>query len=261
MAQNYADALNATYSIDRRKAYLRNIELAHLHTEHALEIQLERQIKMAEMGYFFQFKGRKYFRKDINLASRFVKKMGLQAQSMTVRLETLNALNLYSIGRIDKAIRQIDTALDIFSKAPDVGISIYPYIAKLYKADFLKLDKQNIAALLQYQSVMQNVKGKLPSDHPFVAKAFRKWIGLRFEIEENGRLAEAEAAGMCECWPFEDYNSQLQPIRRFPPKMPSGTQRSGHVIVKYDVNDAGKVTKIEIVGSTSKLLNHPQSSL
>jgi len=85
---------------------------------------------------------------------------------------------------------------------------------KLFKGNVLKDSEKPIAAALEYQDVMQNLEGKLPADHLFVNQAFTEWLITRSDLEEAGRLEEAETAGLCQCWPFEEYKDDVVPLVR-----------------------------------------------
>ena len=123
----------------------------------------------------------------------------------------------------------------------------------IYKGDIHNARDEKIPAVLEYQTVMQNLKGSLDANHPVIQTAFQKWLATRFEIEEAGLLEQAETAGLCECWPFENYKTKAQPIKRFPPQKPNKARRSGHVVVKFDLDDEGKTKNIETVSSSDRL--------
>ena len=71
------------------------------------------------------------------------------------------------------------------------------------------------------------------------------------------RLEEAEKAGLCECWPYENYKNKGVPLIRVPPKMPRGAKRSGHVIVQFDLNENGKPINIKALSSTEDIFIKP----
>ena len=75
----------------------------------------------------------------------------------------------------------------------------------------------------------------------------------RSDIEDAGMLETAEKAGLCECWPYENYKHKAVPLKRVPPKMPSSARTSGHVYVKFNVNDKGKPENIRVVSSSKSM--------
>ena len=159
----------------------------------------------------------------------------------------------------EKSIEHADRAKVIYDgRGEDDFNSHYPHLLPFYKAGSLKKLDQPIKAALEYQSVMQNLEGQLPAEHPLINTAFTRWLVTRSELEEAGKLEEAEQAGLCECWPFEDYKTKIIPLDRKHPIFPSSFLRgrySGHVIVLYDVDDAGSPYNLKKITSTNDVLD------
>lgn len=152
-----------------------------------------------------------------------------------------------------KALEYSDEALKLFETSDDGLPSAYPYVVKLVRAKSLEKLGKRLPAALQFQDVMQNLEGQLDAEHPFVNQAFRRWIWLRNDIERDGELEKAEQAGLCRCWPFNEYINKAVPAIRIPPIMPSRARKSGHVIVNYDVDDEGVPYNITEVSASSKV--------
>ena len=147
--------------------------------------------------------------------------------------------------------------MELYANKTDGYSSIYRYLARIYKGDVLRAQGDKVSAVLEYQTVMQSLKDSFSPDHPIVEKPFQKWLSTRYEVEEAGLMAEAEALGLCECWPFENYKSKPLPLVRVPPVMPRAADRSGSVIVRFDLNDKGKPSNIKKVSSSKALFDKP----
>ena len=97
----------------------------------------------------------------------------------------------------------------------------------------------------------------MPADHNFVKTAFTQWVIVRSELEEAGRLADAQDAGLCQCWPYEAYKDDVVPLVRTPPIMPQHAKRSGHAIIVLDVDEAGKPFNVRVLSSSEKIFEAP----
>ena len=249
----------------RRAARNRSIELAKYYPEDERPIvEIERRLKLAELGLSLSKRavlGDRLVQggegADFDEIASALKKYELEGSTFDGDLHVLKS-RYYNLRKVHKkAIEYADRAVKIYETRTDSYTSVYPYVVRLYKGDSLKAMNKPILAALEYQSVMQNLEGQIPSDHPFVKNAFASWVRTRSSLEDEGRLEEAEKAGLCECWPFEDYKNKVTPLKRIPPKMPSAFakgNKSGHVIVMFDVGDNGKPTNIRAASSTSSML-------
>ena len=255
LAQNYADSLGMVYSKDQRKAYERSIELAHFHGDFSGDVKIQRQIKMTEASRYDRRRNSSQHPFDLRATDRMIESLGFN--NSTYHAEAIFLRSRYEMAtrKPDRALTLIDASIAMFDSADDGVFSIYPYLAKLARGDILLAQGEKIDAALQYQKVMQNVEGEIPADNPYVKRAFGDWMSLRFEFEDEGILEEAEAAGVCECWPFGEYRNQLQPIKRVPPTIPRDAERSGHTNLIFDVTDDGRTTNIRIVNSTSSVFD------
>lgn len=265
LAQNYADIAPSGKEKNpyknyeaRAKAYKRAIELAVYYEEDADIRELERRLLYTEL----ELSVYKHKRMTGNIAAiketeHAIDKFGLQGSTFDGDVHAIYSRYYQLNNKPDKAIESSKKAIDIYKNRTDGYFSKYEYFIRVFKGDshYDLSEKQDdlnekINAALEYQVVMQNLEGTLPSDHSFVKEAFHRWMKTRSEIEEAGDLEKAEAAGLCECWPFEDYKDKVVPLERVPPMMPRRAKRSGHVNVLFDVDDKGSPENIEIVSSS-----------
>jgi len=195
------------------KAHKRAIELAKYYEAEESDMTLERHLKRLEttlafsriqLGKFTLGGEYKYF-KDMEMA---LEKFGYQGSTYEGDMEALKTHHFQLKGKYEKALKSAQRAEAIYAARTDGLVTHYPYLLNLYKGDTLRKSGKPIDALLSYQGLMQNLKGELSSDHPFVKRAFAEWVSVRSELEESGQLEEAEAAGLCKCWPYEDYTNQ-----------------------------------------------------
>lgn len=254
LAINYALTDNSSLKRDRRQAFERAVELAELSDEPG-PLMLERQIQFIEaVGATYKNKD---FLREIQNGIFIAKKYNLEEHTFFGELMILRGVYRTRDGSDASALKDIDLGISIIENANDGLVSAYPYMGKLYRADVLRNDNKDLEAALAYQEVMQNVEGDLPVEHPYVKRAFGEWMSLRFEFEEKGTLENAEQAGLCQCWPFEEMKKRLQPLKRTPPVMPRSASRSGHANVLFDLNEDGKPVNISIINSTEPKFEKP----
>ena len=254
LAQNYADSIK--YDEDKKtkaaKAYMRAAELADSSTSEGVDAKLARLIA-ATQAYIGTRDIKKALR-PLTIARKLIKDRGLQGGTFDGEVKTMSGLLKYAHGYNTQAIKLYDEPITIFDSPNHTLVSIYPYAARLYKGDALAQQDKHIAAALEFQVVMQNLKGTLDKDHPFIKKSFYKWLTMRGHIDADKKNAEAEAAGLCKCWPYDEMReNSVLPLLRVPPTMPSAARRSGHVVFKFDLEDTGKVVNVEIIHATQPL--------
>ena len=256
----------------RAKAYKRGIKLSSFYGDDIGVIEVERRIALADL----ELTVTRY--RSSRIGSR--KPSQLRAGKLSSIQPIENAIAAHNLidstfdgdlqvlyaryyqlnNNPKKAIEYGEKAIDIYKNRTDGYSTKYAYFIHIFKGNSHydlanKTDdvEEKIKAALEYQVVMQNLEGNIPSDHPFVQTAFTSWMKTRSDIEDSGLLEKAEQAGLCECWPFEDYKNKAVPLKRVPPRMPSSARSSGHVYVKFDVNDAGQPVNISVVSSSRKL--------
>ncbi len=256
----------------RAKAFNRGIELSHFYGEEAGTTEVERRIALADLdltvwSYRYSQFGMSGARKkrsgnisSIRRAEKAVEEYGLEGTTSDGDVNVLYTRYYQLNGDPEKAIQYGEKALNIYADRTDGLVSKHFFNARLFKgyshsdlADKTHDIDQKIKAALEFQVVMQNVKGGLPADHAFVKIAFRNWMKARSDIEEAGMLDAAEKAGLCECWPYQNYKDKAVPLKRVPPEMPSSASASGHVNLKFDVDDDGRPENIAVVSSSNPL--------
>ena len=254
LAQNYADSIK--YDEDGKaksaEAYMRAAELADSSTPEGVDSKLTRLIAAAQA--YLGTRDIKKSSKPLAIAKRLIKENSLQGGTFDGEVKTMSGLLKYAHGYNTQAIKLYDEAITIFDSPNHTLVSIYPYAARLYMGDALAQQNKHIAAALEYQVVMQDFKGVLDKDHPFIRKSFYKWLSMRGHIDEDKKNAEAEVAGVCKCWPYDEMReNSVLPLLRVPPIMPRAARRSGHVVFKFDLDDSGKIINVETVRATETL--------
>ena len=250
LAQNYADVgiLGDAKNKTLETALERAIELSLFYPESGPEMRLQR-----EVGYgtylVRERKGGK-FKKRFKEVVEFADAKGLSNSTFLAELYTLRSAIAVQRGNHDDTEKYAEKASEIFANASDQYASAHPMMATLFSGYGKEGNKEFVPALMNYQEVMQNLENKLPRDHPYLTKALGRWMLMRNRIKREGLIEEAEAAGMCECWPYDKpRNEAIEPVKRVPPIMPGKAYMSGFSIVEFDLNDDGSTTNIRILES------------
>lgn len=274
LAYNFAEIQDNASSVavrsklgkKRKEAYLRSAELAKFYEEDPEEIEIQRRLKHAQLDVF-----------DVNIHRRgkvtvggskskfrkieaLLENANLQDSTYMGELETMKAKYYEVQGKHGLAVEHATKAINIFDTAKLRVASAYPFLVKVIRGNNLRQNDEKIKAALDYQDVMQNLEGHLEADHPLIKQAFTSWMLTRNELEDENKLAEAEAAGLCECWPFENYKDKIIPLERIPPMMPRNAKRSGHVTLLFDVSDDGFPENIKVTGRTDAVFEKPAIS-
>ncbi len=267
LASNFAD-INPTKDYtpkkykERMKAHARSIKLASFHGEDEADMALVRHLMRIETsltlasiknGKFIQGGKGLYF-DDMEKALDEYDQVGSTYEG---DMEVLRTRHYELKKDYERSLEASTRAETLFKNRTDNVSTHYPILLKLYKGNSLRGVGSPIKAALEYQAVMQNLEGIMPAEHPFVKNAFTQWMLTRSELEDAGRLEEAEQAGLCECWPFENYKNQALPLLRVPPILPRRAKRSGHVNVMFDVSEAGKPINIQVLNSTDSVFEKP----
>ena len=154
---------------------------------------------------------------------------------------TLTASAEVARGRDEKGSEIAEKALVVFENATDGIVTVSQLEAKLYAGYASENSKDYLGAALKYQDVMSAVDGVEYGKYPLVDTALGRWIHMRSALQIEGKLEEAEQAGLCQCWPYDKpRNENVQPIKRMPPEMPRLAQQSGFVVLELDLDDEGK---------------------
>lgn len=245
LAQNYANlGLKAELKYKPvRDAYFRSIAW----TENPLS-QLELEAAFA----LFASRSKRHgdFKDRFDDIVEFANDNGLGNSTFLGEIYTMRAEIANNKHKKKDLAKYSKKALEIFENSSDDYISAQPWLAQLYSGYANEYEEDLIPALMNYQKVMENTEATLPKDHPFVMKALGRWMLMRSRIRREGMTEEAEAAGMCECWPYDKArNESVQPVKRFAGKMPPEAWISGYSIVEVDLNDNGSVKDSRILSS------------
>ena len=249
LAQNFADlGAHSGNKKQLKKAYSRAIELSPLHKEDGVALRLEREVKYSE--YLVKTNQRAGLTSRLKKAANYAEANGYGNSTFLGEIYTMLAqLNIDS-ARHENTEKYAEKALAIFEAADDGIESYHPYMARLYSGYGKEGQNELIPAVMEYQDVMTNVENKLPKDHPFVSRALGRWLNMRHRIVRDGLFEEAEAAGLCECWPYDKKrNETIRPITRVPPVMPRNAQQSGFSLVEFDLDDTGNVINPRLLES------------
>ena len=249
LAQNFADLGFKTGNEKKvRKAYLRAIELSSLYEENGVSRRLEREVRYGE--YMLKMDRRSGLTKRLKNAAEFAESNGYENSTFLGEIYTMLAQLNIDGARHKTTEKYAEKALAIFESTDDDLVTYHPYLARLYSGYGKEGQDDLIPAAMEYQEVMTNVENKLPKNHPFVSRALGRWLNMRHRIVREGLLEEAEAAGMCECWPYDKKrNESIQPIKRVPPVMPRNAWQSGFSLVEFDLDDVGNVINPRLLES------------
>lgn len=248
LAHNYASvASHNGQKKDVKKAYLRAIKLSPFEDDGGIELRLQREVALTE----WQLKnGRKDVTRRLKAAAKFANENGAENSTFLGEIYTLLAQRNIETFRYEKVENYAEMALEIFENRTDGIASYHPYLARLYSGYGKEGQEALIPAVMEYQDVMKNVESQLPKDHPFLSRALGRWLNMRYRIVREGKLKEAEAAGMCQCWPYDKpRNEAIHPIKRVPPIMPRKAWQSGFSLVEFDLDDAGNVINPRLLES------------
>jgi len=228
LAQNYADlGFSAELKYKPvKQAYLRSIELSdspesRMQLESAFALFASRNKKPGDVKDRFE---------DV---VTYANQNGMENSTFLGEIYTVRAEIANKIHKKKEMGKYSRKALEIFETSDDGYTSAMPWVASLYSGYANEYEKDLIPALMDYQKVMENTEQALQQDHPLVSKALGRWMLMRSRIRREGLTAEAESAGMCECWPYDKArNESVKPIKRIPGKMPRKAYISGYAIVR-----------------------------
>lgn len=250
LAQNYADvAAAADKKFSKVKdAYLRSIELAAVSGDDAAQLRLMRDVRYAE--YSLLSKKERGLRNHLKASAEFAENNGLANSTFSGEIYTMLASLYVSDRRHDMVEDYASKAITAFENADDGIVTYQPLMAQLYLGYSKEGNDDYLPAALAYQEVMENTDGLLPERHPFVMKALGRWMNMRDRIYREGFMEQAEAEGLCKCWPYDQArNESIKPVKRVPPTMPSGAWQSGYSIVEFDLDDKGGVENPRLLES------------
>lgn len=254
-------------------ALTRSAELAHLHKEDGALLRLERDVEVISsleaLGKF------RPANKHISRAQDFAKAQGLEEDvffgelliheskacnrrlNADARRETLQTGSLINKGsnregiakRQGKCSALAERAVSIFEKNPETSRPSYVATAYNFVGYGQELEKRWFDAAMSYQSARQAIEESFGRDHPLTAQIIGRWINARNYLIRANTLQQAEADGLCKCWPFVSERRTIRATKTVKPVFPALAETSGYAIVGYDVSDEGKPVNLKIVHS------------
>jgi len=261
LAANYSDIVRKNPSSQEvrkwMKAYERAIELAPLHEENAVDIELERHIKRLETGTSVLVRKRKLSvpvgdYENFEIMMTALQKHGRIGSVFEGDMEVLRLKYHRLLDEWDKGVIAGKRANVIYSKEPKSTPSPYRDTFPIYMGDLFSDMDEPLKAALEYQKLFHPVaKASIPQD--LVKKARFSWIKSWFKLDKEGTLNNATAHGLCDCTPKEGADGLPAAIMRIPPIFAPKAERSGHVYLKFDLSDAGSPKNIKVLASTEKL--------
>ena len=227
----------------------------------AAEINAQRHVAIGNLYIAdadYALKNRRDMRRDIQAGLDHMEANGLVDTTFGAEMLTLRGVTAVMSRDRDEGLDYLDRALAIFDSDKHLYPSALRYHANVIKGQVLNADDRPIGAALALQVVMQNLEGELPVDHPFIETAFGEWMAARNTIGIRGQVDKAVEAGVCKCWPYDERSTQEPiPTKRVPPKMPRNARSSGHVMVRFDLDGAGKPTNITPLVTTDRMFVKP----
>ena len=248
LAQNYADIYKPKKDKNTVKAYERAIELSKFYKTGANELYLDRSVKLA--AYHLQIRNRSKAAKILKTAKEFAVGAGLAESTYMAEIKTYQAQIEVIKGNHKKTEKLADEALALFQQRKDGLVSVQPIFATLYSGYGKEGQEEFVPAFMEYQKIMEGLDTALPRTHPLRMRALGRWMTMRNRINREGLMEEAEAAGLCACWPYDKKrNENVEPIKRVPPVMPRNAWQSGFAIVEFNLDDAGGTKDAKILES------------
>ena len=151
-----------------------------------------------------------------------------------------------------KCARIAKKAVEIFDANASDTRPLYVAIANNYVGYGFETSNNYLGAALSYQKSREAIEDLYGRDTPFVAETIGRWMNARNYLERTDKLDNAEAQGLCKCWPFTSDRKHVKVSKwadaDFPGKaLTNGT--SGYAIVQMDVSDEGVPENVRILNS------------
>lgn len=282
LAQNYAMSpyvvLDKAEIKRRIKAHKRAVELASFYEDDARDVYLSRHIDWINTELELDKNQWRTNTKIRNSSGKFTSIMSMEEalissgqtesefsgiltkMKLNVALRPLKSYN-YQIGRealskkevevIQSTLLQAENAEKIFLKIDpkSKNMDYFALMASMGEA-YLALDN-SLQSALAYQKIL-SAKKSLTSEQgkALTEKAETGWRKAWISLWDNGLLENAKEQGLCHCLP--DLREVASPLIRIPPIMPARADRSGEVILVFDVNKSGRPENIRVGAYTEK---------
>ncbi len=255
LAQNYADVIRPSDRKSSRKALRRAIDLTDISLPRGHVSKTEKLISLGILE-IMEDNPKAVIKVAAELKS-YVTDSKLSGGTYEADYHVLNGWGKLR-KRKPRAENDIKRAIEIYESPSHNYSSALEYIAYVYNGDILINEDKYIDAALSYQKVMQSLENYVDSKNATVQRAFSGWMFALSLLADDGKFAEAEQAGVCKCWPYDEMkdNDDL-PVLRIAPVMPSRAERSGRVIVRFDVNEDGKPINIKAIQATERVFVKP----
>lgn len=253
------------------KPLMRSADLAHHAQQDAALIRLEREVEVATILLAANEKTKAWKRLDIarefagaNNLDDSVFAGELMVHQSRIIANRANRQAKYSYNTIGSRINREGTsnkiqsrsaqfsydALEIFDKHPETSRKTFIAIAHKLIGFSHERDKEWKEALLAYQKAMEVQKTYSDINNRAYITTIGRWINVRTHFTHDVGYKEARKQGLCKCWPYHQESAiRAVPIKRYPPNMPSKASTSGFSIVRFDLDDTGKVINPEILQS------------
>lgn len=246
LAFNYANYMLGEVEDDQVDAARRSMELTGFYGDDATLMYLERS--MTEINLLKRMQKDSATLRAAGQAVDYAEANGFSDSTFLAEALTIRAGILANRGRNDKAGEDAERALKIFETASDGVQSAYSIHANLYRGYVFENREETMDAAMSYQTVMEMTDGLDPAEYSVVGTALGRWIHMRNALVSEGKLDEAEQAGLCKCWPYDKVrNEDVKPVRRNLPVVPRKAVQSGYVVVEFDLTDDGAVTNENVV--------------
>ena len=261
LAQNYADTVKEDHKL-RVKLLREAIDLSPTESDDDRVAAMQRHVLLGETHatkpIFWKKAELAKAKRDVRRGWETAQEWDMVETTFGAEMMVLNGWIAAVEGREEQALEWYDRADALFASPAHRYPSLLQFSNPLLRGDTLMKAGRDIDAALSYQEIMQNLEGELPAEHPYIGTAFSSWMRARAKLEEEGLVAEAEAAGVCKCWPYDEMTANAPaPMVRIPPMMPSNARRSGRVLLKFDVARDGKPENVRAIGYTSKTYVKP----
>ena len=147
-------------------------------------------------------------------------------------------------------------ALDIFQSNPEMAQP--KYVASAANSVGYSHERKGdyLEAALSYQISRNAIEESLGRQNGLVAHTIGRWVNARARIKFDGKLEQAKAAGLCDCWPYKQDTPKVEILDTGSSVSSSYTLNnqfgSGYAILQADVSDNGEATNIRVLESWPK---------
>ena len=187
--------------------------------------------------------------KVANRAASRIQRNQNTASASRMAVNKGNKVNTAKIQK--KCMRDAKKAADVFKNNPNSARPKYVSLAAKQIGIGYERQDEWLNAALSYQTARLTLEDKFGRENPVVMQMIGRWINARARLDYGDKLDEAKAAGLCDCWPFDQGASKVALVKRKKLDIPTRVdiQSSGVVVLKADITDAGTTSNIQTVYS------------